>query len=360
MTALFGTLGLALVLPVLYLGVVVLAVVGVGGSKEPDPTGRRQRGVYYGAVAFVALFIMLFALVAGVTALTNRVGNHDTVTPSDSITGTTSTGTTTTSTTGDNGSIVTTSRPPLRAEPEGNLATKRAESQALASGIVFLMAGAVFLWHKRRIDGLVVEPDFPIGPSRRPVQGYIYAVCFVAALLAIVGGSTALFGVARVLAPSITGPLRTGERTAGVRELVSAGTLTLGAVALFLWHIRKPDDYDLRAALLGGPGGPDGPRGGFTPPPPPPPYAPAAPRPGPAAPAEQLDPSPFAPPEPPPPLPLEPAEPARRATKATKAAKAAKATKATKATKAVKKAPPPAPPPPPEPADSELEGGPVA
>src|SRR5688500_6789472 len=57
--------GFGLLMPVLLLGVVVLAVASAGaGRTEPDPDGERPFALYLAAVAFVAIFLCLGAFSA--------------------------------------------------------------------------------------------------------------------------------------------------------------------------------------------------------------------------------------------------------------------------------------------------------
>lgn len=242
-TGLTTFLGLSLIGPVAIVGVVALVLAVVAGGREPDATGQRQKAVYLGAVCFVTLFTMLFAGFAAVNSLANLVGEHE-ENLSVSVTGRT-----TLSSNGefssDDDSVQGTF---TSSEDDDN--TENAIAGAVLAGLFFVAAGAVFVWHRTRLEAMIADPDFPVGPARRAVQAYVYAVCFVAAVVAVFAGAVALYGIFRVLAPDITAPHGSHERDGGFREFLSAGALTAAAVVLFLQAIVRPDHWKERADAL--------------------------------------------------------------------------------------------------------------
>jgi hypothetical protein len=246
--ALGGLLGLALVIPVALIGVIVLGLVAASGGRESDPTGVRQRSAYLGAICFVALFTMLFGLFLGTVEIAYGVGH--TITTATSTTYSFSPGTSGTDSTG--GTFSTTPLPQtsqLRSTADPN-AAKRAVSGGIAGAIVFLVGAVVFEYHRRRIEVIVADDHFPFSPARRGIQAYVYAVAFVSALVALGAGAVFLYSLVRMAAPSLTAPGADGERANAFRALVSSGVLVFGAGGLFWWHIRRPDEWDARAAAL--------------------------------------------------------------------------------------------------------------
>jgi len=75
----------------------------------------------------------------------------------------------------------------------------------------------------------------------------MYAVCFVAALAALVGVAIGLQALFRIAAPGITAPDFGDERAEGARQLLIGAVVAVVGVTLFLWHWRKPEEWDTQA-----------------------------------------------------------------------------------------------------------------
>jgi len=223
--------GLEFLIPLAFLGLIVLALTQVASDrKEPDPTGRRPYSIYLFVVTFVVLFVALFSLTAVVSSVVRLAlperRFEDALTPQ--------------------------SPPVFEPPPEdftGGPVYEGFESfdpnvertrQAIQSGLIFVAAGLVLLFHARRIRDLEAAGSLVDGPTRRSYPAYLYAVCFVAVLIVLVAGALALFGAVRIAAPGATGfGPESAERDEGIAQLVSSGLLALVAYGLFLFHWRR-------------------------------------------------------------------------------------------------------------------------
>jgi hypothetical protein len=183
-----------LALLVVPLGVLVLAVIVLAaGRGEPDTTGRRAFAVYLGAVNFVAIFTLVFASFAAVQSLATLV-----------------------------------------VDGESEDAAVRGAVQA---GLVAGAAIVVLVFHARRRRELRAESEFaPGGPAWRIDRAYLYAVCFVAVLVALFALGAGAYGGFRAVAPGVTGELvsRHLERQEGVAQLIPQVWLGLAALYVFV------------------------------------------------------------------------------------------------------------------------------
>jgi hypothetical protein len=237
-----GTLAaLSLLGPVALIGVIALCITAIAGGRDPDPTGQRQKAVYLGAACFVAVVVMLFAGFAAVNSLAGLVGEQQNQSVSFSTSDSLSTG---------SGSFSSADEPAVFQGEDDPNNTEHAINGAVLAGLFFVAAGVVFIWHRRQLDEIVAAPGFVVGPARRAVQAYVYALCFVAALIALVAGAIAIYGVFRVLAPDVTAPHADHERDAGFRQFLSSGVLAGASVLLLLQQYRRPDDWRAQADLM--------------------------------------------------------------------------------------------------------------
>jgi hypothetical protein len=175
------------------LGVLVLAVIILAaGRGEPDTTGRRAFAVYLAAVNFVAIFTLVFASFAAVQSLADLV-----------------------------------------VDGKSEDAAVRGAVQA---GLIVGAAVVVLVFHARRRRELQAGDEFEGGgPAWRIDRAYLYAVCFVAVLVALFALGVGAFGGFRTLAPGVTGEFTPQhlERQEGVAQLISQ--VWLGLVALYVF-----------------------------------------------------------------------------------------------------------------------------
>jgi hypothetical protein len=149
--------------------------------------------VYLGAVNFVAIFTLVFASFAAVQSLATLV-----------------------------------------VDGESEDAAVRGAVQA---GLVAGAAIVVLVFHARRRRELRAESEFaPGGPAWRIDRAYLYAVCFVAVLVALFALGAGAYGGFRAVAPGVTGELvsRHLERQEGVAQLIPQVWLGLAALYVFV------------------------------------------------------------------------------------------------------------------------------
>lgn len=227
----FGTfIAFSLLGPILLLGVIVLAITVVAGGKDHDPTGLRVRAVYLVSTCFVALFIVVGSVFALVTSIVDLIGESD-----------------------ERHGISIERRAPFEEDDfrfddreerfgfaEDDHRTENAVSGAVMAALVGLAAGAVFVFHQRRMEELIAAPGFAVGPFRRPIQAYHYAVAFVAAFTALAAAAAAAYALYRIALPDYSAPDGHNERTKGARQLLSAAALLAVTGWLFLRHFERP------------------------------------------------------------------------------------------------------------------------
>ena len=109
----------------------------------------------------------------------------------------------------------------------------------MASGLVALTAGGVWLFHlrfRRRFDA-----DEPVIRSIERVARL--GVCFVSALTIAIALTSVGFGIFEIAAPGIAvGGDSGGGRAEGISEVISFGLLAIGALAAFRasWRRVRP------------------------------------------------------------------------------------------------------------------------
>ncbi len=234
-------------IPLVLLGLIVLAIANAtSGRQEPDPTGRRPYAIYLVSVIFVALFALLFAATAIVSALV-QLPLHDEVSY-DALGGVT------VAPGMASGSATVTAPPPGSAGPEAVEvapltqvpdADKDHIRQAIQSVLMGIIAGLLLLFHARRLRELINEPGFAEGPARRAYQVYLYTVCFVSVLVVLVAGALAAFALVRIIAPGTTevGAPARFERDEGIRQFATTAFLALASSAIFRFHWRRASAF---------------------------------------------------------------------------------------------------------------------
>jgi hypothetical protein len=132
---------------------------------------------------------------------------------------------------------------------------------AMASGLVAITTGGVFLLHGRWRKRLARADDVPGGAVTRVDRAYNYGVCFVAAITVAIGLTSAAFGIFEVVAPGVAvggnGRVARGE---GLAELAAFGGLALVALGIFVvsWRRGGRRDFGALRAAIGQPGAPAG------------------------------------------------------------------------------------------------------
>jgi hypothetical protein len=218
--SLFGNTPDLVWITVAVLVLVAAILILVAGRRDDDVGGTRTQARYVGAIAIITLFVALIAEFEVVRALTSFiVDGHD----DDAL-----------------------------------------YRDALENGLLMFAASAVFFFHYRRELALAPVGRLPRGATGAVARATLYGVCFVAAVLALLAASKAVYAVFQIIAPGVFGGGGGGAlpgglevppgleqlvgdigggfggvdgdvaRQQGVSDLLSYGVLTLGSLFVFL------------------------------------------------------------------------------------------------------------------------------
>ncbi len=239
----------------------VLVAVGavlVAGRRADDPRALRPAARYLSAICVLTLFVTLYAGFGTMQALSDLVVDHTARLKQTKAEANSEFNDNNLSDfTGGVFLPVGNTIFDFSAEPnnDSNYAA------AMASGLVAITAGGVFLLHARWRKRLARADDVPGGAVTRVDRGYNYGVCFVAAITAAIGLASAAFGIFEVVAPGVAlGGNARVARGEGLAELAAFGALALVALGIFVVSWRRGGRKDFRTlrAAIGRPGSPAG------------------------------------------------------------------------------------------------------
>ena len=208
----FLVVAVILLLPLLIGGVFVVVVVA--NRAEPDPSGRRPALVYALGVAFLTLFITLFAATGFVASLCRLIGSHGGMPQFYS----------------DFGGI--------RGGHEHPLGDSVARA-AVMTGIIAIIAGVV-CWLHLRAAARAAEPAVTgLDPLARVRSSYIAAVSFVSVFLIVGASVVVIYDIFRGIAPGVFSASGNGGSVEVLRTMIPALFLALAAGAILVAHLRK-------------------------------------------------------------------------------------------------------------------------
>ena len=209
----FLVVAVILLLPLLIGGIFVVVVVA--NRAEPDPSGRRPALVYSLGVAFLTLFITLFAATGFVASLCRLIGSHER-TPVRFLPG----------------SVTVTVG---HQHPLGDSVARA----AVFTAIVAIIAGVV-CWLHLRAAARAAEPAVTgLDPLARVRSSYVAAVSFVAVFLIIGASVVVLYDIFRGAAPGVFSESGNGGSVEVLRSMIPALFLALVAGAILVAHLRK-------------------------------------------------------------------------------------------------------------------------
>lgn len=183
------------IVPLLLLGVIIIIVVG--NRSEPDPSGRRPFAVYYFAVSYVAVFVVLFSTYEVIRALMSLV----------------------------------------RSDASGDVVAR----VVVLGLLVAILSGAILAIHLRRGLALARLGSGPLDPTLRVAQTYVAAVAFLVVLIWVVAAVGALYSVFGAAGPGVFNP--SGTRADSLASLVDALYLVLASSLVFGGHLRLAPPY---------------------------------------------------------------------------------------------------------------------
>lgn len=215
----YGDVLYAILTPMAIVGLLVLAILALGGRGEADARGERAYVLYLSLVSFIALFTLLFAIVDLSSTATEAILVEDAdVCAVDPLS-------------------PECAGPGFEIDsPSGDEARTR---DLLNTGGVALAAGAVLVFHRRLTREHAAEPGFGTSAGARTFTAFLYAVAFTAVLTFVIAAAIALPALVRSIAPGLTaaGSSRS-ERDAALTDLIPALVAAGGAVLIYLAHWR--------------------------------------------------------------------------------------------------------------------------
>ena len=225
--AAFGVLIIALPLALIILG---LAIV-FNGRREPDPTGVRTTAVYFSLVDFTALIVLVLAATSIMASLSSLIVDEEdrqTASSFDAV--------------GPATDITEFETDPFSLDEDFEVESVDPDDKAIRDtiqgGLIVVPALLVFLFHWRRREAFVAEPRFEQSPGFRVDRIYLYAICFVTALLGSIALGRGVYDIFRLIIPGVTSDLGDNslERKEALSDLLTM--LVLGGIStyLFFWH----------------------------------------------------------------------------------------------------------------------------
>jgi hypothetical protein len=224
-----------LLMPLALVGLVVLAVVALAGTRgDPDPHGHRPRTLYLCLVTFVALFTLVYAAATAVSAVANLAlvdlgdsGRLSEICEMDPL-----------HPECRGGGVTQFVNVFGEASPEAQEAARARDAlNGLALG---LAAAAVLIWHRRRWAETLGDETFLSSPGARTYDAYLHAASFTAMIVLLAAAAAALFALARVVVPGVVSDGGSGaERDAGLVQLVTSLAAGGAAGAVYLSHWRR-------------------------------------------------------------------------------------------------------------------------
>ena len=209
-------LAFAVVLP---LGLLALVVLVLAGGRDIDPTGRRTFTLYVCVVSFVAVFTVLIASTAIVSALTEKIKDDE-----------------------SSGDIVFDEEfedfEDFGVETGSDVSQNDRVLQGTVQGaLVLVAAGGVLLYHHRRRREYLAAADFDGSAAWRADRAYVYVVCFTAILIFLFASGFGSYNVFKLIGPGVFGA---GDddaiRKTALQELLTLAWLALAAGAIFRYY----------------------------------------------------------------------------------------------------------------------------
>jgi hypothetical protein len=218
-----GFLEIELFFVVAVVGLIVLALVALGANRrEGDVRGSRSLALYLSVISFVALFTLLFT---GSFAITSFASIPlDDRSSSNCFT--------------DDFGETSCFGPNGVSASGGVSASDGHVRDGTRQALIAVAAGAILLFHLRRMRELAAESGVLDSPARATLSAFSYAVCFVAMATLLVAGSIVAFSALKILGPGVFGTSSDSglERNNGVVELVASGVPALASYLLFRWQ----------------------------------------------------------------------------------------------------------------------------
>jgi hypothetical protein len=207
-------LAFAIVLP---LGLLALVVLVLAGGRDIDATGARTLTLYVVTVSFVALFTALIASTAVVDALTQKIGNDESV---------------------DEFDFDDEEFEDFDSETGDDVSENDRVLRGVVQGaLVLIAAGAVLVFHHRRRNEYRAASGFDGSAAWRADSAYLYVVCFTAVLIFLFAAGFGSYNVFKLIGPGVFDSGESSDvRESALQELLTLAWLAVAALAIFRYH----------------------------------------------------------------------------------------------------------------------------
>ncbi len=243
-----SSLGFLAIAGFLLLPVTIIIFIVAALRGDHDESGKRGYAVYLGTASFVSMIVLLVGLYTTVNGFTQLARADNSV--GSAISGDVNAMGTASSSLG---SIVNrSSNHPsaiLRTGPFGhhNPGTDAAWRTIVEGILVSLVAGALFLYHRRRIANLRTTDGFANSGADRALQAHAYLCIFTGIVFLIGGATSALYNLFQIGSPTVFSAADRGDAFAKLAKnlfvaLEAVGIFWLYCAYTFLGPIRKKAD----------------------------------------------------------------------------------------------------------------------
>jgi hypothetical protein len=211
---------------------VLVIAVAVGSNRgQPDPSGHRLKATYLCVVLFFSLFTTLLGATSAMGSLMDLTRSEEEAAAATDFPEMDSPPF-------DDGGFDARLVPgAFEVDADSNEEAARGLMQGL---FVAAAAGALLVYHRRRMLELAESDDFVGGPAAPVFSTYLYVSSLVGLLAFVVGASMALAGLAQVVAPG-TFSFDDADlaREEGARQAFVGAFLAVASMAIVVLHHRE-------------------------------------------------------------------------------------------------------------------------
>lgn len=224
----FVFFGIASILsPLVFLVLVLVVAVAIGSTRgEPDPRRLRLKATYLSLVLFLSLFAALFAATGAMGSLMDMTQDDDSEVSFE-----------------EDESF---DESDVSFDHDDGYDDSEGDAAGLVQALVVAgVAGAVAVYHRRKLAELTEEEGFRDSPAATAFAAYLYTTSLIALIAFVAGASMGLYGFAQVVAPgALSADDADFAREEGARQMFTGAFLALASLAIVVLHHREHGRLD--------------------------------------------------------------------------------------------------------------------